>query len=303
MGNIGPINVAQIALRHKVPKYQNALHCGQCGFGSADNPAYSVASGHAQLFVQEQSNILEINMSDLKRFIAMLAVTMQVATLATPTLAQQGLTKPFAKVCNNGSMAGTGTGGQLCPANPVQGPRPDNWGCTLDRSTFLLWEIKTPTGLTDFRSRFSNVDNLVPGQLGNGQSATQYQIDFTTNSIGYVNDINKARLCRHIGWERPTLSQIQNIATWGVSPQLPVAFFPDLGFPGSLTQHTSTLTSTLASAPTQYQGFLISNGGVIATNRISANAARLVTSWKGGGNPCGGPNQERCPGESKGGAG
>jgi hypothetical protein len=242
-------------------------------------------------------------MSKSKSFIAMLAVCMPVATVATPTLAQQGVTKPFAKVCNNGSMAGTSAGGQACPARPVQGPRPDNWGCTLDRSTFLLWEVKTLTGLTAFNSRFSNVDNFVPGQLGNGQSATPNQINAKTNSIGYTNDINNARLCNHMGWVRPTLAQLQSIATPGVSPQLPVAFFPDLGFQGSSTQYISTLTSTLGVAPTQYQGFRISNGAVIATNRISANAARLVTGWTGGGNPCGGPDQARCPGESKDGGG
>jgi hypothetical protein len=247
--------------------------------------------------------IWEINMSKSKSFIAMLAICVPVATLATPTLAQQGGSKPFAKVCNNGLMAGTGAGGQACPARPVQGPRANDWGCTLDRSTFLLWEVKTLTGLTAFNSRFSNVDNLVAGQLGNGQSATPNQINGKTNSIGYTNDINNARLCSHIGWVRPTLAQLQNVATPGISPQLPVAFFPDLGFQGSSTQYISTLTSTLGVAPTQYQGFRIANGAVIATNRISANAARLVTGWKGGGKPCGGPNQELCPGEGMGGGG
>jgi hypothetical protein len=222
--------------------------------------------------------------------------TLMSAGLASSATAQAAPAKIFAKVCNNGSMEGTGVGGRLCPRNPVQGPRPDQWGCTLDRATNLLWEIKTIGGLTNYNSRFSNFDALVAGQLGNGTSPTPAQINFATNSVGYVNAINIARLCRHVGWQRPTLPQLQSAATSGTSPQLPVAFFPDLGFQATSTQFGPTITSTPTfNNPTAYQGFRISNGSIISANRLGAYPVRLVTTWIGR-NPCGGEGQESCKG-------
>lgn len=216
--------------------------------------------------------------------------------LAPSAKSQNGAVKAFSKVCNSGAAEGTGIGVNACPRNPVQGPRPNQWGCTLDRNTQLLWEVKTLTGLTDFRSRFTNFDNTVPGQFGNGQSPTQNQINGITNAIGYVNAVNAVSLCGRTSWLRPTLGQIQSVATAGVSPQLPVAYFPDLGFQGALTAYGPTLTSTPTfNNPTSYQGFRISNGAVSSSPRLGAYPARLVTQWNNG-VPCGGPDQPACQG-------
>ena len=48
----------------------------------------------------------------------------------------------FTKVCNSGELAGTGTC-QTSPTGLVLGNLADNWGCTQDNVTGLMWEIKT----------------------------------------------------------------------------------------------------------------------------------------------------------------
>jgi hypothetical protein len=45
----------------------------------------------------------------------------------------------FTKICNSGEAAATGT----CPENPRPGSDPNEWGCTRDNVTGLLWEVKT----------------------------------------------------------------------------------------------------------------------------------------------------------------
>ncbi len=236
-------------------------------------------------------------MSKLSLLVASLICALPVASVAfaTPSKAAS-----FAKICYNGSLEGTGTGANQCPANPVQGQAPNEWGCTLDRATNDLWEVKTQTGLTDFRSTFSNVDNSVPGQVyipgqpGPATTATASQLNAVTNSIGYVNRINQARLCNQTGWKVPTLNQYLAIRTTGVSPQLPAAYFPDLGFQGSASQHGTTATSTQTfNNPTMYQSFQVSNGALRSTYRVSANELRLVARWAKS-LPCGTLGQPAC---------
>jgi len=45
----------------------------------------------------------------------------------------------FTKICMSGEAAGTGT----CPANPSIGTNPDEWACTKDNHTNLIWSIET----------------------------------------------------------------------------------------------------------------------------------------------------------------
>ena len=49
----------------------------------------------------------------------------------------------YTKVCNSGELAGQGT----CPADPALGAGPDEWACTKDNVTGLIWEVKTTSGL------------------------------------------------------------------------------------------------------------------------------------------------------------
>lgn len=45
----------------------------------------------------------------------------------------------FTKICMSGELAGTGS----CPTSPVQGTNPNDWACTKDNVTNLIWSIET----------------------------------------------------------------------------------------------------------------------------------------------------------------
>lgn len=60
----------------------------------------------------------------------------------TPTAVDGVLGFSFTKVCQSGELAGVGN----CPANPVLGSELNNWGCTKDNVTGLIWEVKMGSG-------------------------------------------------------------------------------------------------------------------------------------------------------------
>jgi hypothetical protein len=65
----------------------------------------------------------------------------------------------FAKICNSGQRAGEGT----CRMAAMQGPGPDDWGCTQDWVTGLVWELRTRDGgLLDAGHTYSNGNDGLP---------------------------------------------------------------------------------------------------------------------------------------------
>jgi hypothetical protein len=116
----------------------------------------------------------------------------------------------FQKVCNSGQVAGTGT----CTNEAVLGPGPDDWGCTADRVTGLVWEVKTADdGLRDGRKTYTN--------LGGGDSG---------DTSGFVTAVNAAGLCGASDWRLPTTYELQNIDDFnarGAAPAIDVDWFPN----------------------------------------------------------------------------
>jgi hypothetical protein len=122
----------------------------------------------------------------------------------------------FTKLCNSGEPAGQGN----CPAEPNPGDAPDEWGCTRDEVTGLLWENKTPTGhragsrLYTFYSPEYDPD----GDYGGPKDVT-----------GYLNSVNEAGLCGAHDWRLPKPTELMGIVDMSVIPQPPVdaRYFPN----------------------------------------------------------------------------
>lgn len=101
----------------------------------------------------------------------------------------------FAKVCNNGALAGVGT----CPANPKLGPGKKQWGCTKDLVTGLIWEVKTADdGFRDWRKNYSNTG-----------------VWSASDAQAFADEVNAAGLCGAKDWRLPTRLELQSLVDYG----------------------------------------------------------------------------------------
>lgn len=141
----------------------------------------------------------------------------------------------FTKVCNSGELTGQGS----CPANPALGAGANEWACTKDNNTGLIWEVKTTGGLRNQAETYTNYDDPNRPQKWNGSSyvnPTQAEINAATNSIGFVNAVNALtgtnRLCGATDWRRPTVDELSNLADLGIvytsgNPAIDATYFPN----------------------------------------------------------------------------
>jgi Protein of unknown function (DUF1566) len=119
----------------------------------------------------------------------------------------------FARVCNSGQVAGFGD----CPLYPVLGAGPNDWACTLDRVTGLVWEMKTTDGGLHDQSRlFTSLGSQRPGEI--------------TDTSTFVTKTNRRTLCGHSDWRIPRQSELVGIVHYGApkpGPAIDDAFFPN----------------------------------------------------------------------------
>jgi hypothetical protein len=127
----------------------------------------------------------------------------------------------YSKVCNNGQAAGDVD----CPAQPVLGEKANQWGCTRDNVTGLIWEVKTLGGLRDKESVYSWYDS---NARTNGGSKGNNCATAVCNTSAYVQAVNQQGLCGANDWRLPTRHELHSIAHQGRSnPSVDIAFFPN----------------------------------------------------------------------------
>ncbi len=114
----------------------------------------------------------------------------------------------YAKVCNSGEVAGSGT----CPADPALGAGANEWACTLDKVSNLIWEVKTKSGLRSWKTSYTSVGDGRPG-----------------DSSEFVAQVNAQGLCGANDWKLPTQVQLQGLVHYGVAlpgPAIDKNWFP-----------------------------------------------------------------------------
>lgn len=197
------------------------------------------------------------------------------AVVAAPILfAGPAAAAPFIKVCNNGSLAGTPN----CPANPPIGPAPAQWGCTLDKATMLLWEVKTPGAPRQFSAVYTNYDSTVLPQMPGGKKPTLADINAQTNSVGYRNAVNGMGLCKRHTWAIPTFAQLNSIVRPTTSPAIDTVFFPEMTW-GLLPAFPTISSTTTPGSVVNFNGITFANGKLFMWQRSKGAFIRLVTCW------------------------
>jgi hypothetical protein len=123
----------------------------------------------------------------------------------------------YTRVCNSGEREGQGS----CPAAPPTGNARDEWGCTRDDVTGLVWETKTADGgRRDGEHAFTYYTSAYDpdGQYGGPNDAT-----------GYVNAVNALGLCSLRDWRLPTPAELLTIVDMGITtlPTVDLRFLPN----------------------------------------------------------------------------
>jgi uncharacterized protein DUF1566 len=133
----------------------------------------------------------------------------------------------FTRVCNSGAHAGEGS----CPVDPVLGNGANDWGCTLDNVTGLLWEVKTDDG--GLRDKDWTYTWYSTNTSNNGGSTGLADGGSCSNGTGcdtekYVVAVNAVDLCGSFGWRLPSRSELMGIVSNDrTKPAVDTAYFPN----------------------------------------------------------------------------
>jgi hypothetical protein len=147
----------------------------------------------------------------------------------------------FSRVCMSGQLAGQGA----CPPSPVQGSNANEWACTRDHVTHLVWSLDAP------------------GVSWNDATAVLAPTVNASGRCGYSN-----------GWRLPTLRELLSIVySDAQSPSIDGAFFPGTA---SLAHWSADTRAGTAGSMAWYVFFDGGRTGGLVTS-FSANA-RLVHS-------------------------
>lgn len=139
----------------------------------------------------------------------------------------------YTRLCNSGDAAGTNT----CPATPVLGSGADEWSCTRDNVTGLVWEVKTAgaAGLRGAAHRYAwyssgpyNGNNV--GSTGTDTCAGTLPGGLC-NLETYTAAVNAAGLCGATDWRAPNRQELQSLLDYGnadpFTPGIDANFFPN----------------------------------------------------------------------------
>jgi len=120
----------------------------------------------------------------------------------------------YTKVCNSGEPEGSGA----CPGDPLLGNGDDEWACTQDNVTGLMWEVKTDDGgLRDKDWEYSWYSTDSPtngGHAGSPDMANGCSSVARCDTQKYQSDINTITpLCGYTDWRIPSRRELLTITS------------------------------------------------------------------------------------------
>ncbi len=150
----------------------------------------------------------------------------------------------YTKVCNSGELAGQGS----CPADPALGDDTNEWACTKDNITGMIWEVKVNNDAhlrhkswgyswysdgtrTDGTAGAMNASNAGSENRGNCLNKYHVSTNPTGNrcdTAGYVEAINSSGLCGATNWRLPSRRELHTLVyLGGTSPTIDSSYFPN----------------------------------------------------------------------------
>jgi len=122
----------------------------------------------------------------------------------------------YTKVCNSGELADSGS----CPADPALGSNVNEWGCTKDNSTGLMWEVKvndnTHLRHSGWQYSWYNTDDTTNGGMPGTPDGSDNCLDNARCDTEKITaDINAAGLCGHNDWRMPGPRELASLTHLG----------------------------------------------------------------------------------------
>jgi hypothetical protein len=134
----------------------------------------------------------------------------------------------YTKVCNSGERAGQGH----CPSDPVLGKSANEWACSRDEETGLIWEIKTTDGLRSQTHTYTwydknNEDRLI-GFRGRPETCANTLDGKPCNAKNYISAVNTEGLCGAKDWRLPTRMELEDLVDYDqTNPAIAPGYFPN----------------------------------------------------------------------------
>lgn len=114
------------------------------------------------------------------------------------------------------------------PASAVRGDAADDWGCTLDNVTGLMWELKTTGGLRSQNQTYSWFDSASPDGNAGVVSAGNCKFEGRCDTEKFMQDVNEQGLCGFNDWRMPNVNELLSIVDFGRAlPAIDPDYFPN----------------------------------------------------------------------------
>ena len=180
----------------------------------------------------------------------------------------------YTPICHSGDAAGEGD----CPLDPLPGADDNDWACTRDNVTGLVWELKVddPEHLRYSGHRYRWYSNDLPehdgeiGHIGDNEDC----VGLThCNTQAYVRSVNETGLCGARDWRLPEANELAGILNLNtIQPAIDDQAFDATG----ATSWAGTPDFPLDTS-NPYAWVTEFSGGAVATERTSSRfTVRLV---------------------------
>ena len=176
----------------------------------------------------------------------------------------------FSKITNDGSVLSAAA----TPLATIGGTAPNDWACTRDNVTGLIWEVKTTSGLRSQSHTYTWYQTGSPDGSNGVVSGGACQTAGRCDTEKFVQDVNAAGLCGTTsGWRMPSVKELEGVADLGrFDPAIDPMYFPN-------TPSSFVWTNAPYALRSSDSWFVYSQNGYASSYaRSSLSSVRLVRS-------------------------